>query len=77
MQEYADLSIETFILSGYPHREEAYRTAEWLFPELPLDRSNGHADQPDSIPANRFRWLGDVGTVAPSSPAAKVIGSSH
>jgi len=25
MQEYADLGIETFILSGYPHLEEAYR----------------------------------------------------
>jgi alkanesulfonate monooxygenase SsuD/methylene tetrahydromethanopterin reductase-like flavin-dependent oxidoreductase (luciferase family) len=25
MHEYADLGIETFILSGYPHLEEAYR----------------------------------------------------
>ena len=37
MQEYADLGIDTFILSGYPHLEEAYRTAELLFPRLPLD----------------------------------------
>lgn len=37
MQEYADLGIDTFILSGYPHLEEAYRTAELLFPCLPLD----------------------------------------
>lgn len=36
MQEYADLGIETFILSGYPHLEEAYRVAELLFPLLPL-----------------------------------------
>ncbi|MBA4541503.1 MULTISPECIES: FMNH2-dependent alkanesulfonate monooxygenase [Thermoactinomyces] len=36
MREYADLGIETFILSGYPHLEEAYRVAELLFPELPL-----------------------------------------
>src|SRR5690606_20284643 len=28
MQEYADLGIETFILSGYPHLEESYRFAE-------------------------------------------------
>ena len=32
----ADLGIETFILSGYPHLEEAYRVAEWLFLELSL-----------------------------------------
>lgn len=36
MQEYADLGIETFIFSGYPHLEEAYRVAELLFPLLPL-----------------------------------------
>jgi alkanesulfonate monooxygenase len=36
MREYAALGIDTFILSGYPHLEEAYRTAELLFPELGL-----------------------------------------
>lgn len=36
MKEYADLGVETFVLSGYPHLEEAYRTAELLFPRLPL-----------------------------------------
>jgi alkanesulfonate monooxygenase len=38
MLEYRELGIETFILSGYPHLEEAYRTAELLFPHLPLER---------------------------------------
>lgn len=37
MQEYADLGIETFILSGYPHLEEAYRVGELLFPHLDLE----------------------------------------
>jgi alkanesulfonate monooxygenase len=37
MLEYRELGIETFILSGYPHLEEAYRTAESLFPLLPLE----------------------------------------
>ncbi|MBD2629804.1 FMNH2-dependent alkanesulfonate monooxygenase [Trichormus variabilis] len=37
MEEYADLGIHTFIFSGYPHLEEAYRVAELLFPRLPLD----------------------------------------
>ncbi|MEJ1934366.1 FMNH2-dependent alkanesulfonate monooxygenase [Nostoc sp. NIES-2111] len=35
--EYTELGIETFILSGYPHLEEAYRVAELLFPRLPLN----------------------------------------
>lgn len=38
MKEYAALGIDTFILSGYPHLEEAYRTADLLFPHLPLER---------------------------------------
>lgn len=36
MREYAALGIETFVLSGYPHLEEAHRVAELLFPHLPL-----------------------------------------
>lgn len=35
LQQYADLGADTFILSGYPHLEEAYRVAELLFPRLP------------------------------------------
>jgi alkanesulfonate monooxygenase len=34
MEEYRDLGIEEFILSGYPHLEEAYRCGEGLLPEL-------------------------------------------
>lgn len=44
MKEYTELGIETFILSGYPHLEEAYRTAELLFPKLPLKRTDSHND---------------------------------
>jgi alkanesulfonate monooxygenase len=36
MLEYTDLGIDTFVLSGYPHLEEAYRVAELVFPRLPL-----------------------------------------
>lgn len=35
IQEYADLGIDSFIFSGYPHLEEAYRFAELVFPLLP------------------------------------------
>jgi alkanesulfonate monooxygenase len=34
IREYQDLGIDTFILSGYPHLEEAYRFAELVFPLL-------------------------------------------
>ena len=34
--EYAELGLDTFVLSGYPHLEEAYRFAELVFPLLPL-----------------------------------------
>jgi alkanesulfonate monooxygenase len=36
IQEYADLGLDTFVFSGYPHLEEAYRFAELVFPLLPL-----------------------------------------
>ncbi|MFC4453206.1 LLM class flavin-dependent oxidoreductase [Deinococcus sonorensis] len=34
LREYQALGVDTFVLSGYPHLEEAYRTAELLFPVL-------------------------------------------
>ena len=37
IREYADLGLESFILSGYPHLDEAHRFAELVFPLLPLD----------------------------------------
>jgi alkanesulfonate monooxygenase len=35
IEEYAELGLDNFILSGYPHLEEAYRFAELVFPLLP------------------------------------------
>ena len=43
ISEYAVAGIETFILSGYPHLEEAYRVAELLFPLLPIARDTSEA----------------------------------
>jgi alkanesulfonate monooxygenase len=37
IREYADLGVDSFIFSGYPHLEEAYRVAELLFPLLLAD----------------------------------------
>jgi len=60
MLEYADLGIESFILSGYPHLEEAYRVAELLFPLLPIERVDFDAQQKqvrtaDNFVGNEFR----------------------
>ncbi|MYM87209.1 FMNH2-dependent alkanesulfonate monooxygenase [Rugamonas sp. FT82W] len=41
IREYADLGIETFIFSGYPHLEESYRFAELVFPLLDKGKAAG------------------------------------
>ncbi|CAM2901487.1 FMNH2-dependent alkanesulfonate monooxygenase [Paenibacillus taichungensis] len=46
IREYEELGIETFILSGYPHLEECYRTAELLFPKLQYSQ---HGESGDSF----------------------------
>jgi alkanesulfonate monooxygenase len=64
LHEYADLGIETFIFSGYPHLEEAYRFAELVFPLLPrsiqattgdpsIQRPIGEIVANDYLPASR------------------------
>jgi alkanesulfonate monooxygenase len=50
IQEYADLGLDTFVLSGYPHLEEAYRFAELVFPLLPRSVQKKLAGQPLSGP---------------------------
>jgi alkanesulfonate monooxygenase len=37
IREYASLGLDYFVMSGYPHLEEAHRFAELVFPLLPLD----------------------------------------
>lgn len=46
--EYHELGIDEFILSGYPHLEEAYRVGEGLIPVL---RSRGLVPDPTPVPA--------------------------
>jgi alkanesulfonate monooxygenase len=43
IREYQDAGIDTFIMSGYPHLEEAYRFAELVFPLLALEQPNNAA----------------------------------
>ena len=46
LKEYAEIGADTFVLSGYPHLEEAYRFAELVFPHLNL--ANRAATGPQS-----------------------------
>jgi len=52
--EYCELGIETFILSGYPHLEEAYRVAELLFPELAQINAGDALVAGDKRPADQL-----------------------
>jgi len=53
MKEYMALGIDTFIMSGYPHLEEAYRFAELVLPLLPL-RGGGRGDHAASVNTGPF-----------------------
>lgn len=67
MLEYTDLGIDTFILSGYPHLEEAYRVAELLFDRLPLE------NQPTKEQHVMFSPFGEIvaNEVFPKQPPSK------
>lgn len=62
MQEYADLGIDTFIFSGYPHLEESYRFAELVFPLLPRK-------QQETLPG--FNLSGPFGEIVANTYAPK------
>jgi alkanesulfonate monooxygenase len=38
IREYQAIGVDTFVLSGYPHLEEAYRFAELVFPLLAVEQ---------------------------------------
>jgi alkanesulfonate monooxygenase len=84
MREFEALGIDTFILSGYPHLEEAYRFAELVFPKLGIQLQTlgtgakpGNAFGPlgGEIVANTVLPQPTVGAT-PASPAvaARVAG---
>ena len=61
MREYADLGIDSFILSGYPHLEEAYRVKELLFPLLNLKHDDPaqavHEHRSEEFVGYEFRFI--------------------
>jgi alkanesulfonate monooxygenase len=50
IKEYMSLGIDTFILSGYPHLEEAYVFAEKVLPLLPLDHAKPEQGRANTAP---------------------------
>jgi alkanesulfonate monooxygenase len=72
IREYRALGVETFVLSGYPHLEEAYRTAELLLPHLNI--ASASAQAPPSVTPGR---AGEAGAhYAAGSAAATATGPS-
>jgi alkanesulfonate monooxygenase len=69
IKEYMRIGIDTFIFSGYPHLEEAYRFAELVFPLLPV----AHAS-----PLSRLNRGGPIGETIANDvlPAVRQRGQS-
>jgi alkanesulfonate monooxygenase len=63
IKEYQDVGVDTFIMSGYPHLEEAYRFAELVFPLLSL----ASHDQDSNVTPLRAR----------TGPVGEVIANEH
>lgn len=67
LKEYADLGADTFVLSGYPHLEEAYRFAELVFPHLPLKLREAVAGGSESLAQGATRV----------TPIGEIVGNHH
>lgn len=55
IREYMEAGVDTFIFSGYPHLEEAYRFGELVLPLLPLDH-----DTPATLATESKRVRGEI-----------------
>ncbi|HMN78392.1 MAG TPA: FMNH2-dependent alkanesulfonate monooxygenase [Burkholderiaceae bacterium] len=62
IREYAASGLDYFVLSGYPHLEEAYRFAESVFPLLPIERP---------------RRFGDAGGRVLTGPFGEIVANSY
>ncbi len=56
IDEYRRIGADTFIFSGYPHLEEAYRVAELLLPRLPLKHALGAAKSSSTQDRSARSW---------------------
>jgi alkanesulfonate monooxygenase len=69
IREYRALGVETFVLSGYPHLEEAYRVAELLFPRLNIQAAKAASP----VQAGR---AGEAGAHFEAADAAHAAGAT-
>lgn len=60
MHEYAQIGIDTFILSGYPHLEEAYHFAEHVFPLLDLNPCRSDQTRSEVVANGAIRIPGNA-----------------
>lgn len=73
MREYIEAGIDTFILSGYPHLEEAYHFAEHVFPRFSL-QDPGKQERFGEVAANgAVRIIGSANAVPDSAGKASVL----
>jgi alkanesulfonate monooxygenase len=74
VEEYASVGISEFVLSGYPHLEEAYRVGEGVLPEL---ERRGRWRSP--VPAGTVRAAVPFGAPVPSGrpvPSGQPVAAS-
>jgi len=60
IQEYRDAGISTFIFSGIPLLEEAYRVAELILPHLPVTYDNGFAQDAEVEREAVYTWAQSI-----------------
>jgi alkanesulfonate monooxygenase len=60
LQEYADIGIETFIISGIPLIEEAYRVADLLLPLLPVSQPTNNIQSSSSVHIPTWSGFKDI-----------------
>lgn len=63
--EYREMGVDSFILSGYPHLEEAHRVADLLFPLLPVA-----APPPAGTTAPEVAFVSPFGDLQPQRSAS-------
>ncbi|MEO9326091.1 LLM class flavin-dependent oxidoreductase [Nocardioides sp. C4-1] len=63
VEQYAEVGIEEFVLSGYPHLEESYRFGEGVLPEL-ARRGRWQHPAPPTVRASAVPFGGAGRTVA-------------
>ncbi|WP_418647844.1 FMNH2-dependent alkanesulfonate monooxygenase [Thauera butanivorans] len=71
IEEYAALGADTFVLSGYPHLEEAWRFAELVFPHLSLAGRDAPANDAHQPARRRVAPIGEIIGYAQAPKAAQ------